>query len=133
MDDLFLRAIYAANILVAGIFGILAMVSPRLGARIAFGGAWRSHPGLQLTGCFWLAIAILSVLGFFAPVIFSPVLLLQLIYKSLWIAAWALPVLAAGDRAKIPIGVFVCFLLWIVLLAVALPWRYLFQDFIPGP
>lgn len=128
MDPLFIRIVYAANILVAGGFGFISLLFPEMAARVIFGSVWRPNPAMQLIGCFWLAIAGISALGIFSPWIFSPVLLVQLFYKGGWILFWALPVMSSGDKSKIPVGLFLFFLVWVVVLAFATPWTYLFKE-----
>ncbi len=44
-----------------------------------------------LVGSLWTAILVLSVLGLFAPERYAPVLLLQLVYKSIWLLVYAAP------------------------------------------
>ena len=132
MDPLFIRIIYAANILVAGGFGLITLFFPDMARRFTFGGAWRPHPAMQLVGCFWLAIAVLSAVALFSPWVFSPLLLIQLLYKSFWILFWAIPVLTTGDKSRIPIGMLLFFLIWVGILAIGIPWRYVFRTFIHG-
>ena len=52
----------------------------------------------------WSSILILSALGLSQPLRYSPMLLLQLIYKSVWLAVYVVPRLLRGDAAAVPWG-----------------------------
>ena len=50
-------------------------------------------------------ILIGSVIGLFHPVSMSPVLLIQVIYKSLWLGVFVVPLLVRGRVATLSRGV----------------------------
>jgi hypothetical protein len=126
-----LRSIYIANIIVAGTVGWMSLFAPSRAARIVFSGTTEPNIPMGIVGSFWLTIALLSVVGLFSPVRFSIVLLLQLIYKSLWLLAlaeplpWriAVPAILAGKPASIPIGMAIFFIIWVIILPFAIPFR----------
>jgi hypothetical protein len=118
-----LRSIYIANIIVAGTVGWMSLFAPSRAARIVFSGTTEPNIPMQIVGSFWLTIALLSVAGLFSPVRFSIVLLLQLIYKSLWLLAIAIPAILAGKPDSIPIGMAIFFLIWAIVLPFAIPFR----------
>ena len=72
-----LRIIYILNILVAGQIAITALISTKNATATTFGNAYAPTEVMRLVGCLWLAIAILSVLGLWKPMTFSPILLVQ--------------------------------------------------------
>lgn len=83
---------------------------------------WRS-----LTGSLWTAILVSSVLGLFQPILFSPVLLLQVIYKALWLLVYVAPRIGKTDRrSEIEWGFCIVFVLVVVLYPLVIPWHYLF-------
>lgn len=41
----------------------------------------------------------MSVFGLFMPVLFAPLLLVQIIYKALWLTLFVLPLVLAGKPA----------------------------------
>lgn len=86
---------------------------------------------LQMVGCYWTAILVLSALGLWQPLVYSPVFLLQLIYKGLFLVAVVLPKIARGESQSVPWGISGFFLAWCVLLPFAIPWRHLFA--LPTP
>ena len=75
----------------------------------------------------WTAIMALSVLGLFAPERFSPVLVMQVIYKILWLLCYALPRLARGRRGEVPWGIGGTFIVIVLTYPFVIPWRYLFS------
>jgi hypothetical protein len=88
---LLLKLFYIANVAVAGTVGISSLFSPAGAARNVFSGAYAPSEVMRLVGCLWLAIALLSLAGLWQPLAFTPLLLLQLCYKSTWLVAVALP------------------------------------------
>lgn len=93
-----LRLAYVANILIlvpvcwAMFFGN-AMAS-------VFQGTVTDSLGLRLlVGSLWAAFLSASVLGLFMPAPFAPLLLVQIIYKAMWLALFVLPLVLAGKPA----------------------------------
>jgi hypothetical protein len=115
-----LRLMYVANILVAGWIGIAALFFPKTAANSVFSNAYTTTEVMRLVGCLWLAIAFLSVPGLARPVTFSPVLLLQLLYKSAWLFVVALP--AIKNNQPYPAGMALFFLVWCIVLPFVIPW-----------
>jgi len=68
---------------------------------------------------------ILSILGLFFPIKMSPVLLLQLIYKSSWLLFAALPAMMQGNPFPKSMAIF--FLIWVLVLPFVIPWKVLFS------
>ena len=78
-----------------------------------------------LVGSLWTAIMVLSALGLRDPMRYSPVLLLQLIYKSLWLVVFALPLVRRRESHLIPRGIAISFVAIVVLWPWLIPWAYL--------
>lgn len=121
----FLRLIYIANILVAGWISITALFYPKLAVNSVFTNAYPNSEYIRLVGALWLSIAALSVLGLWKPLTFSPVLIMQLIYKSMWLLVVALPAISKGQSYPRAMAVF--FLVWVIILPFAIPWKTLFS------
>jgi hypothetical protein len=68
---------------------------------------------------------VLSLLGLRAPLVWSPLLALQLIYKSLWLGAYALPRIWRGDPRSVPPGIAVSFAVIVLTWPWIIPWRHL--------
>ncbi len=115
-----LKIVYFANIIVAGWISITSTFFPRTSAVTVFQNAYQPTEVIRLVGCLWLAIAILSVLGLWKPISFSPILLVQLIYKGTWLLVVALP--AIKNNQPYPSGMASFFLVWVLVLPFVIPW-----------
>ena len=116
-----LRIIYVLNIIVAGQIAFSALSNPKNAALTTFGNAYQPTEVIKLVGCLWLAIAALSVLGIWKPVTFSPVLLLQLIYKGMWLIVVAVP--AMRNDIPFPKTMAMFFVTWVLILPFIIPWK----------
>jgi hypothetical protein len=68
-----------------------------------------------------------SVAGLFHPIVFAPILLLQVIYKTVWLVIYVLPRLRNADsRKEIGWGIAVSFLLIVIFYPLVIPWSVLF-------
>lgn len=117
-----IKIVYVANIIVAGWIGISALFFPKTAAATVFEQAYPATETMRLVGCLWLSIAILSLLGLWRPLTFSPVLLVQLIYKSTWLICVGLPAMYSGQAYPKSMAIF--FVLWIVFLPLVIPWQH---------
>ncbi len=115
-----IKIVYVANIIVAGWISITSVFTPKKAALTVFQNAYQPTEVIRLVGCLWLAIAILSVLGLWRPISFSPVFLVQLIYKGTWLLVVALP--AISNNQPYPSGMALFFLIWVVVLPFVIPW-----------
>ncbi len=115
-----LKIVYIANIIVAGWISLTSLFSPKTAATTVFQNAYQSTEVMRLVGCLWLAIAILSLLGLWRPISFSPILLVQLIYKGMWLLVVALP--AIRNNQPYPSGMAAFFLIWVLVLPFVMPW-----------
>ena len=120
-----LRIIYILNIIVAGQIAISALSNPKNSALTTFGNAYQPTEVIKLVGCLWLAIAILSILGLWKPITFSPVLLIQLIYKGTWLIVVALP--AFKSDIPFPKAMALFFIAWVLILPFLIPWKEWFN------
>lgn len=115
-----IKIVYIANIIVAGYIGITSLFFPKLSSATIFQNSYPTTDLIRLVGCLWLAIAILSVCGLWRPLTFSPVLLLQLIYKGTWLLVVAIP--AIRNNQAYPSGMATFFLVWVLVLPFVIPW-----------
>ena len=116
-----LKIIYIANIIVAGWISISSLFFPKTAATTVFQNAYQPTEVIRLVGCLWLAIAVLSVLGLWKPISFSPILLVQLIYKGMWLLVVVLP--ALKNNQPFPTGMALFFVVWVVVLPFVIPWN----------
>lgn len=108
--ELMLRLAYAANIVIlipvlTSLFkhegdGTLSVFEHKVG----------NQDGLRLLlGSLWAAILLCSLGGLYAPWFFIPILILQVIYKSLYLILFVLPRARAAGPGSIPVGITVSF------------------------
>ncbi|MEM6319707.1 MAG: hypothetical protein AAF960_18695 [Bacteroidota bacterium] len=116
-----LRIFYILNIIVAGQIAISAISSPKTAAMTTFGNAYEPTEVMKLVGCLWLSIAVLSILGLFKPILFSPVLLIQFIYKGTWLLVIALPAIRNNELYPKTMAIF--FLVWVLSIPFLIPWK----------
>ena len=115
-----IKLVYLANIIVAGYIGIVSLFFPKQSSATIFQNSYPTTDIIRLVGCLWLAIALLSLCGLWRPVTFSPVLLLQLIYKGSWLLVVAIP--AIKNNQIYPSGMAIFFTVWVLVLPFVIPW-----------
>ncbi len=116
-----LRIIYILNIIVAGQIAISAISNPKNAALTTFGNAYQNTDVIKLVGCLWLSIAIISALGVWKPITFSPILLVQLIYKGTWLFVVAFPSIKSNTPYPKEMSIF--FLIWVIAIPFIIPWK----------
>jgi len=110
---------YLANIaiLVPVAFGSLTGLLPISRGHFPESAGWRT-----ITGSLWTAILLCSIAGLFHPIIFAPILLLQVLYKAVWLVFYVLPRLRNADSRKdIHWGMAVSFLLIVMFYPLVIP------------
>jgi hypothetical protein len=91
-------------------------------------GAW--EPTDAIAWCVWTAFATLAGLGIIRPLKMLPILLLEIFYKALWLIIVAYPLWSAGTLAGSSAEGTTSAFLWVVLPIVAVPWDYVFENYI---
>ena len=98
------RAMYAANVVGAGLPGLVMTVAPTFAAEQMFAGD-QDPVTFGILGAIWLSIGAVSVLGLRDPRRYLGVFVVQALYKTIWIATGALPLVALRpDVAPFAIG-----------------------------
>ena len=120
-----LKFMYIYTIVGAGGFG-LGIIFARDAMGSALGWPAQDPIVLGITGSVYVAFAILSLLGLRSPLKFSPVLLLQLCYKAIWLLGVILPLLVAGKLPGYAVMTVVIFATYVVGDLVAIPFGYVF-------
>jgi hypothetical protein len=120
----YLRLAYAFKLLVLLPIAVptLLRLYPTDQGKFEESAGWR-----VLVGALWTAILVLSALGLYAPLRFSPVLVLQVIYKTLWLLVFVLPLVLKGRSRSVPWGIAGTFLVIILVWPFIIPWGYLFS------
>ena len=120
-----MRFMYAVTAVAAGIFGIGFLAAPD--SMLSTMGYPAQEPVIAgVLYSLWLAIGIWSIAGLRSPLKFTPVLLLAMTYKTVWIIAIVIPRAIAGTLPSFAMVTAVQWVLFIVGYLIVIPWRYLF-------
>jgi hypothetical protein len=115
------------NIIVLIPVGLLTLLGGERGGQLACQNKFPESEGFRtILGSLWTAILVGSILGLFFPVQMSPLLLIQLIYKSLWLLVFVMPRLLKGKLNEVPSGIALVFLVIVLSYPWAIPWGQLF-------
>ena len=119
-----LNAMYIYTAVGAGLLGLAMLLAPNLVA------AYLQMPiqdpvVFGVVGSAYLAFASASILGLRFPLRFMPILMLQLIYKSVWLVAVFLPMLISGTPPVYAWLFATIFVSYIVGDCIAVPFRHL--------
>jgi len=121
-----IRFLYAYTIAGAGGTGLIMILAPGFVPSL-FGMPDQDPFIFGVAGSVWLAFGILSVLGLQSPVRFLPVLLMQLCYKSIWLAGVVLPLLFRGGFPFYGVVFSLVMASYVVLDLIAIPFPVLFR------
>jgi hypothetical protein len=123
-----LKGMYLANVLISGPLGLATLVAPATmralmgipaGDPVNFGIAAGAVP---------LAFGIAGAIGLRRPLRMAPVLLIQVLYKSLFLVGLVLPLAVRGTVPSYSVPLIALFALFIVGDLIALPFPYLFSE-----
>lgn len=118
-----LKLAYAANILI--LVPVCWGMFFGSGVASVFQGQVAESAGLRLlVGSLWAGILLASIAGFWFPAFFAPVVLIQIVYKALWLATFVAPLILAGRSGDVPWGIAAIFA-GIVVTYPALFWKAL--------
>lgn len=120
-----MKTMYILTIVVAGGLGAVLLILPG-SIRWVFGA---DCPGILsgIIGSVFVAFALVSILGIRDPLRYVPILLMQLLYKSVWLCGVALPGLVSGKADPEILPVVAVFLLIVVGDGFAIPFRDLIR------
>ena len=90
------------------------------------GGLTRHTAARSLLG----AITLLALLGIRYPLKMMPLLFFEMLWKSIWLLAFALPRWSAGTMDQNMQGELYSYIFTVIILAVVLPWPYVFNEYI---
>ena len=119
-----LKAMYILTIIMAGGFGLSMILVP--GTMLTLFENSCDSATYGVVGSVYLAFGLIAILGLRAPLKFVPVLLLQLIYKAIWLVGVFLPLLVAGKFPTSEILTVVIFAITVVGDVIAIPFPYVF-------
>ena len=123
MDDtLLLRIAYAATIATGGMVGLICLFFPTLGSRIGYERLAEPSPAIRVSGAFWVALAVLCAVGLWHPRAMVLVLVVELLYKGLWLVVDPLPKLLQKRGSEVPVVMTTLFVVFVVALPFIIPW-----------
>ncbi|MEN9672608.1 MAG: hypothetical protein RL553_873 [Planctomycetota bacterium] len=118
---------YIFNIIILIPIGLMTMLGGAKGGQLACQSKFPESEGFRtILGSLWTAILIGSVLGLFFPITMSVLLLIQVIYKALWLLVYAMPRMLNQRANEVPWGIASTFLIIIVTYPLVIPWAQLF-------
>lgn len=120
-----LKCMYIVTVIVAGGCGLAVLFIPE-GAQWMF-DCTSPRVVSGIVGSVYIAFGLLSILGLRSPVKFAPILLLQMVYKTIWLIGVAVPLLVNGALSLGMIPLVAVFLLIVVGDIIAIPFRELFR------
>lgn len=95
-----------------------------------FSAGLTERPYEAVAWALWAAFSVLAVLGVVNPLKTLPLVLLEIIYKLLWLAIVALPLASDGVLAGSSAEAMTIAFVWVVLPIVATPWKYVWRTYI---
>jgi len=121
-----LKIMYIITIVLALSIGLIMLIAPN------FMMALFSQPAQDLyiygiAAAVWTTFGLLAILGLRAPIRYMPMLLLQFIYKLIWIFAVFLPNVVVDGARFDTIFLLLVFILFIVGDFLTLPFKELFK------
>jgi hypothetical protein len=121
-----LRFMYIYTIIGAGGFGLGMIFIPDV-MQSAFRFPSQDPVVFGITGSVYAAFGLISILGLKSPLKFTPVLLLQLCYKAIWLVGVVLPLLFSGRFPLYATTLLIIFATYIIGDLIAIPFSYVFS------
>jgi hypothetical protein len=91
-------------------------------------GVW--IPMDAMAWCIWASYSVLSILGIIHPLKMLPIVMLEILYKVIWLIMVAYPLWASNQLAGSPAEGMTDVFLLVVLPILAMPWRYFFKKYV---
>jgi hypothetical protein len=73
---------------------------------------------------------VLALIGIINPIKMLPLVILEIIYKVIWLVVVAYPLWSSGQLAGSPAEGTTYAFLWVALPIIAMPWKYAFETYI---
>lgn len=126
-----LKFVYGCTIFLGLTTGPLMLFVPKLARKvIGVPNILAEQEPLIFTmlGSFWIAGGIIGIMGLRWPLKFLPLLMAQVIYKSIWLLCVFLPMLVAGTFPTYGWALAIGNSLFLAMDLKAIPFGYLFSD-----
>lgn len=83
--------------------------------------------------CVWAAFSVLCVVAFIHPLKMLPIVLFEILYKSIWLVIVAYPLWKTNQLAGSPAEGLTNAFLWLPLPLLATPWPYVLRTYFSFP
>jgi hypothetical protein len=120
-----IKGMYIYTIVAAGLFGLGMIVVPEM-IKSKFTWPVEEPVAFGIIGSVYMAFGLLSILGLRSPLKFTPILLLQLCYKTIWFIGVVLPLWATAHFPSYAMPTVIIFATFIVGDLIAIPFSYVF-------
>lgn len=121
-----LKAMYVYTLVMSGGIGLGMVLIPGT-IQSVFRFPPQDPVVLGLCGSVFLALGLVSILGFLSPLKFVPLLLIELIYKPVWLVAVALPLFLKGQFPFYVVFISAVLISFIIGDLIAIPFSYVFS------
>lgn len=121
-----LKGMYIYTIVGAGGFGLGMIVIPEV-IKSIFGWPVAEPIAFGIVGSVWVTVGILSIFGLRSPLKFVPILLTELIYKSIWFIGVMLPLLITKQFPSYAIPIAIILATYIIGNIIAIPFSHVFK------
>lgn len=91
-------------------------------------GAW--DPAEAMNFCIWASYSVLSVLGLIHPLKMLPIIMLEILYKTIWLILVAYPLWMKNQLWGSPAEGMTFVFLLVPLPIIAMPWKYAFRKYV---
>jgi len=120
-----LKGMYIYTIVMSGFLGLGIIFIPEvIKARLPW--PVEEPTAFGVVGSLYVALGLLAILGLRSPLKFIPVLLMELIYKSVWIVGVCIPLLVTSRFPGYAIPMLILFVTFIIGDVIAIPFHYVF-------
>ncbi|MFP4519494.1 MAG: hypothetical protein ACLFQ5_08560 [Oceanicaulis sp.] len=125
-DIVVLRILYLATVIGVGGAGAVVLFAPKVADQRLFYGAVRIDAYTRIIGAVWLGLGVIAAVGLLHPREMTAVLLVQLVYKAIWLAAGAAPALISGKRDTGLLLLTVLYIVWALGILLLFPFAAVF-------
>jgi ABC-type spermidine/putrescine transport system permease subunit I len=124
-----LQIAYVLDIMVSVPVAFTTLIGHERAARFLFKESLPASDSFRIIlGSLWMAVLLCCIAGIFFPIAMSPILLLQVIYKGLWLMLFAVPRWIGGRGAEVPKRITGICLATIIAFPWVIPWSMLFAS-----
>lgn len=124
-----LQTAYLLDVIVSIPFALTMLIGNERAAGLLFNERLPESDSIRMVlGTLWTAILVCSLVGVFFPVAMSPILILQVIYKGLWLILFAVPRWLGGRATEVPWRIAGIFLSFVLIYPWVIPWAMLFAS-----